>query len=58
MLAARVAKFLSLQAIGMLLPILGGRVIPIFAIVALQRNYFSHSSFPLRFQLSQDHWIA
>jgi hypothetical protein len=28
----------------MLLPILGGGVIPVFAIVALQRNDFAHMS--------------
>jgi hypothetical protein len=41
-LAAGLAKFLRFQAVGMLLAILGGRVIPVFAIVALQRNDFAH----------------
>ena len=41
-LAARIAKLLRLQPVGMLLPILGRRVIPVFAIVALQRNNFAH----------------
>src|SRR3981081_1877831 len=46
-LAARIAKLLRFHPVGMLLPIFGGRVIPIFAIVALQRNDFAHS-FSLR----------
>jgi hypothetical protein len=41
-LAARIAELLGFHAIGMLLPILGRRVVPVFAIVALQRNDFSH----------------
>ena len=41
-LAARVAKLLRLQPVGMFFPILGRRVIPVFAIVALQRNNFAH----------------
>jgi hypothetical protein len=41
-LAARIAKLLRLHPVGMLLPILGGGVIPVFAIVALQRNDFAH----------------
>jgi hypothetical protein len=41
-LAARLAKFLRFQPVGMLLPILGGRVVPVFAIVALQRDDFAH----------------
>src|SRR5258708_2482500 len=36
------AKCLRLQPVGMLLPILGGRVIPVLAIVALQRDDFAH----------------
>jgi hypothetical protein len=43
-LAARLAKFLSLQPIGMLLPILGGGVVPVFAIIALQRYDFAHKT--------------
>ena len=45
-LAARVAKLLRLQPVGMFLPILGGRVIPVLAIVALQRDDFAHLSDP------------
>jgi uncharacterized protein involved in response to NO len=41
-LAARLAKLLRLKAVGVFLPVLGGRVIPVFAIVALQRNDFAH----------------
>src|SRR5580692_860594 len=41
-LPARLAKLLRLQPVGMLLPVLGGRVIPVFAIVALQRDDFAH----------------
>jgi hypothetical protein len=41
-LAARIAKLLRFHPVGMLFPILGGRIIPVFAIVALQRNDFSH----------------
>jgi hypothetical protein len=41
-LAARIAKFLRFHPVGMLLPILGGGVIPVFAIVALQSYDFSH----------------
>jgi hypothetical protein len=41
-LAARIAKLLRLHPVGVLLPILGGRVIPIFAIVALQCDDFAH----------------
>jgi hypothetical protein len=41
-LPARLAKFLRFQPVGMFLPVLGGRVIPVFAIVALQRNDFAH----------------
>src|SRR5579862_4153031 len=41
-LAARLAKFLRFHPVGMLLPVLSGRVVPVFAIVALQRNNFAH----------------
>ena len=34
-LAARIAKLLRLHPVGMLLPIFRGRVIPVFAVVAL-----------------------
>jgi hypothetical protein len=43
-LAARIAKLLGFHPVGMLLPILGGGVIPVFAIVALQRNDFAHKN--------------
>jgi hypothetical protein len=42
MLAACIAKLFGLHPVGMLLPILGGRVIPVLAIVALQRDDFAH----------------
>ena len=45
--AARIAKLLRLHPVGMLLPILGGRVIPVLAIVALQGNDFSHCVAPV-----------
>jgi hypothetical protein len=35
MLPARIAELLRLQAIRMLFPVLGGGVVPVFAIVAL-----------------------
>ena len=41
-LAARIAKLLGLQPVGVLLPILGGRIVPVLAIVALQRYDFAH----------------
>jgi hypothetical protein len=40
-LAATVAKLLKLQPFRRRLPVLGGRIIPLFAITALQRNNFS-----------------
>jgi hypothetical protein len=40
-LAADAAEFLQLQALGHRLPILGGRIVPLFAIAALQGNDFS-----------------
>jgi hypothetical protein len=43
-LAARLAKLLRFHPVGMLLPILGGCVIPVFAIVALQRYDFAHKT--------------
>jgi hypothetical protein len=39
---AGVAKFLGLQALGVLPPILGGGVVPVLAIVTLQRDEFAH----------------
>jgi hypothetical protein len=39
---AGVAKFLCLQALGVLPPILGGGVVPVLAIVTLQRDEFAH----------------
>jgi hypothetical protein len=35
MLPARIAKLLRFQAVGMLLLILGGRIVPVLAIAAL-----------------------
>jgi hypothetical protein len=40
-LAATAAEFLELQPFRRRLPVLGGRIIPLFAITALQRNNFS-----------------
>jgi hypothetical protein len=42
MFPARVAKFRSLQPVLMLFPVLGGGVVPVFAIVALQCDDFAH----------------
>jgi hypothetical protein len=42
-LAARIAKLPGLHAFGVLLLVLGGRVVAVFAIAALQRNDFSHN---------------
>jgi len=41
MLAATAAEFLELQPFRRRLPVLGRRIIPLFAITALQRNNFS-----------------
>jgi uncharacterized sodium:solute symporter family permease YidK len=41
-LPARIAKFLRLHAIRMLLLVLGSRVVPVFALVALQCDDFAH----------------
>jgi hypothetical protein len=41
-LAARLAKLFRFHPVGVFLPILGGRVVPVFAIVALQRDDFAH----------------
>jgi hypothetical protein len=40
-LAAAAAEFLELQPFRRRLPVLGGRIIPLFAITALQRNNLS-----------------
>jgi hypothetical protein len=40
-LAATAAEFLEFQSLGRRLPILGRRIIPLFAITALQCNDFS-----------------
>jgi hypothetical protein len=45
-LAARIAKLPSLDAFGVLLLVLGRRVVAVFAIAALQRNDFSHDLNP------------
>jgi hypothetical protein len=47
-LAATAAEFLEFQALRRRLPVLGGRIIALFAITALQRNNFSgHRSLPI-----------
>lgn len=43
-LPARVAELRSLQPLGMLLLVLGGRVVPVFALGALQCDDLSHVS--------------
>jgi hypothetical protein len=45
-LAARIAKLPCLHAFGVLLLVLGRRVVAVFAIAALQRNDFSHDLIP------------
>jgi hypothetical protein len=40
-LTATAAELLELQPFRRSLPVLGGRIIPLFAITALQRNNFS-----------------
>jgi hypothetical protein len=45
-LAARIAKLPSFDALGMLLLVLGRRIVAVFAIAALQRNDFSHDLIP------------
>ncbi len=50
MLAATAAEFLELQPLRRRLPVLGRRIIPLFAITALHRNNFSgHCSLPVVF---------
>jgi hypothetical protein len=49
MLAATAAKFLELQPLRRRLPVLGGRIIPLFAITALQRNNLSGHRSLLKF---------
>jgi hypothetical protein len=48
-LAARIAKLLGLQTVGVLLLVFRRRVVAVFAIPALQRNGFPHalSLFPI-----------
>jgi hypothetical protein len=47
-LAATVAELLEFQPFRRRLPVLGGRIIPLFAITALQRNNLSgHISLPV-----------
>src|SRR5271167_3708080 len=41
MLPATLTEFLQLQPVRSSLPILGGRIVPLFAITALHRNNFS-----------------
>jgi hypothetical protein len=45
-LAARIAKLPSFDAFGVLLLVLGRRVVAVFAIAALQRDDFSHDPIP------------
>jgi hypothetical protein len=45
-LAARIAKLPSFDALGVLLLVLRRRVVAVFAIAALQRNDFSHDLIP------------
>ena len=45
-LPARIAKLFCLYTVGMLLLVLRGRVVAIFAIGALQRDDFSHELNP------------
>jgi hypothetical protein len=47
MLPAAVAKLLKLQPLRHGLPILGGRIIPLLALTALQRNNLSRHKTPL-----------
>jgi hypothetical protein len=47
MLAADAAELLQLQTLGHRLPVLGGRIVPLFAIAALQGNDLSgHKTAP------------
>jgi hypothetical protein len=41
-LPARIAKLARFHALGVLPPILHGRVVPVLAIAALQRNDLAH----------------
>jgi hypothetical protein len=45
-LATRIAKLPRLHAFGVLLLVLGRRVVAVLAIAALQRNDFSHDLIP------------
>jgi len=47
MFPARIAKLLCLQPVGVLLPVLGGGVVSVFAIVALQCDDFSHGRYSM-----------
>jgi hypothetical protein len=47
MLAASAAEFLQFHTVRRRLPILGRRIVPLFAITALQRNDFSGHKKPL-----------
>jgi hypothetical protein len=49
MLTATAAEFLELQPLRRRLPVLSGRIIPLFAITALQRNNFSGHCSLLKF---------
>jgi hypothetical protein len=43
LLPAGIAKLLGLHPVGMLFPVFRGRVIPVFAIIALQCDDFAHA---------------
>ena len=53
-LPAVLAKLAGLQPFRVLLLVLRGRVIPVFAIAALYGDDFSHPLFPLRLQAALD----
>jgi uncharacterized sodium:solute symporter family permease YidK len=46
MLSARIAELFRFHSIGVLLLVLGCCVVPILAIIALQRDDFAHSAGP------------
>ena len=55
MLPARIAELRRFEPVLMLFPVLRGRIVPVFAIVALQRNDFAHQSI-LWFQPNRFHF--
>src|SRR5260370_124845 len=48
MFSARITEFLRFHPVGMLFFVLGRRVVPVLAIIALQRDNFAHQSGPLK----------